>query len=247
MTADGRLTGLTPAAMALLVEPDAESLPTGEGVASVESTRQTLINAGLIDDGGSLHPAIAPDIEHIRSAEVGVVLQTSGHHACHQHHLWGGDAAMVALIEHRTGDSRLVRDRPDCLASALAKLLRLGPRPSDVLSGSESTFIELGGQPFLGLLSTDPDEREHGARLVARATAAWGREWGEEILTAQTWQASRMTVAHRRRVKDGQAADVIGLVDTPAGIAFAREDDGLVELVPTNPTEVWTLLINLLT
>jgi len=201
-----------------------------------------LREAGALAGEGPAHPALAAGLravtEPVCRLRLTLTDATGGAHAGDG---WvRGDAA--ALLLDLPGDSAGRRDllafHPSFLPAAIARTVRLGPRPG----GASGPPVRLAADALEDLLSADPARRGAAAARVPnvltrtaaeRLAAATWRVWR----AGMTWTGAGGAPAGREvRVADGGEE----------GLFLVESDGERGTLRPSTPTAVWRLLIRLL-
>jgi hypothetical protein len=122
---------------------------------------------------------------------------------------------------------------PDFLPAAIARLVRLGPRPR-----ARPEPVPLRAEPVDGLDAADPAVR-------TRAVAALGEALEQQRLGGP-WRAWRAGTTWSGRDGAGLGRRAVQVVDAEPGLFLAESDGEYATLWPTTPTAVWRLLVRLL-
>jgi hypothetical protein len=124
---------------------------------------------------------------------------------------------------------------PDFLPAALARVVRLGPRPR-----ARPEPVNVVADLLDVLLAFDPVQRRDGAERLADIL---GRAAGRRLASpSRIWQA-RMTWSGPG---DSLTTRSLYVVDSETGMFLAEFEDRRATLWPTTPTVIWRLLIRLL-
>jgi hypothetical protein len=211
------------------------------GVEPPRSLRVPLRGTGLVDDAGSLHPALVapmraaahPDavLELFRAADDGREARGRG---------WF--LAGAGLVSLDTTDKRVELMPVDAGfgPSALARLLGLGPRP------------RLGFQPVLAphglvadLLSPRPGTRANAAQYVAQSSADEQTQRFASRLEEGPWTWHSVRVEWPAR--DGTTATrALHVWDSDLGLAIFENRGDTVAIDPLDPTTLFLLLTKIL-
>lgn len=156
---------------------------------------------------------------------------------------WVSDDAAALLLDLPGGLHEFVTVHPSFLPAALARVVRLGPRPRVA-----NVPLQVRNALLDRLLSPDESVRSTAVEeLVAEIPAA------ERELTTAAAQALGSGLRHRWRVRiewtspDGSPGGRgVRVLDTEAGLWLTEPAVGVSVAWPTTPSAVWRTLISLL-
>jgi hypothetical protein len=190
-----------------------------------------LRDAGVVRDDG-LHPLVADALRAVTEPVCRLRLAlTDGGGRLKAGDGWlRADGAALLLDLPDEGLRDLVTLPADLLPAAIARVVRLGPRPTP-----EPEPLPVGSDLVAGLLAADPDERRRASDALAGVVRLNAGQW-------RTWRA-QMTWHDPRVGLTGRAVQV---VDAGPGLFLAASDGEQGTLWPTTPTAVWRILIRLL-
>lgn len=238
-----------PISFAALVEladapsPRADFVPDGLQERALAELRAN----GVFNNDCETHPKLIDPLGVVRSPEYTIRVTTAGEAGIHQHQLWGSESMAVVLAQLDDGSHQLLTTGPSFPAAALARLIRLRPRPriGDGLSDRLEPAV-LDERFMTSVLAQDADKRRGAVQKLASGTSIWGEDWTHALTDQPAWRASNISY---RSTASEEAEDEKGifLLDTPAGMAAGQHgSDGASTLVPVSPTVVWSTLAALL-
>ncbi|HEX6467581.1 MAG TPA: hypothetical protein VF069_00690 [Streptosporangiaceae bacterium] len=154
---------------------------------------------------------------------------------------WIDDGAAALLLDLPDGLREFVTLHPAFLPAALARVVRLGPRPRPRWEP-----VRLPAGRVAGLFAVDPAVRRSAA---ADAAAGEGETPGPgappPAILAGGWRAWRVEMTWTDP-GGGPAGDVLDVVDTgDAGLCLVELYDAEAALWPATATAVWRLLIRM--
>jgi hypothetical protein len=193
----------------------------GEGAAVDPALR----DAGVVRDGG-LHPLVADAMRSVAAPVCRLRLDLAGEDGPPKAgDGWlAGDGAALLLDLPEAGLRDLVSVPTDLVPAAIARLVRLGPRPRP-----EAEAPVFGPDLVAGLLAADPTDRRRAADALS--LSGW-RSW----LAQMAWSDPR----------SGLTGRAVQVIDAEAGLFLVDDDGERTTLWPTTPSAVWRLLVLLL-
>lgn len=201
-----------------------------------------LTAAGVLGDAGP-HPLLLPGLTAVHGPVCRLFLHVAGAAGVHLHHGWVDAEAAAFLLHVREGQVEFVTVGPTFVPAAIARVLRLAPRPPLGLDGF-GTHAEVVD----GLFAENSSERNEALTALRAAASGVRLEAWETAVQDRTWRACRAAVSWTG--PDGEPAGRdVAILDTPAGILRVdrAEPPGISALwTPTSMTSVWRSLTALL-
>ncbi|WP_163508627.1 hypothetical protein [Fodinicola acaciae] len=156
---------------------------------------------------------------------------------------WVCDDAAALLLDLPDELHEFVTVHPTFLPAALARVVRLGPRPR-----TATMPLQVRNTLLDELLSADESVRATAVDALIAETPE-----GERELTAEAARALGSGLSHRWRVRiewtapDGSPGGRgIRVLDTAAGLWITEPTVGVSVVWPTTPSAVWRTLISLM-
>jgi len=194
-----------------------------------------LRDAGVVRPQGP-HPALAPGLQAVTEPVCRLRLRlTDEAMRLKSGEAWVAAGAAALLLDLPDGPRDFLTMPPDFLPAAIARVVRLGPRPR---AGAEP--VNVAADLLEDIPSSDPARRRGAVnRLAAMLVSSTGGRFARpsRIWHAQmTWSSPGDTLTRR----------TLYVLDNEAGMFLAEFEGRRATLWPTTPTAVWRLLIRLL-
>jgi hypothetical protein len=194
----------------------------------------TLTAAGVYSAQG-LHPLLGPGLAAVRAPVCRLRIQVAGAFGSHLHQGWIAAEAAASLLHGHSDHHEFLTTGPTFTPAAIARVLRLEPRPAPTHSALRISAHELVDQLF----APDP-----ATRLAALADIVREPDPPDEH-----WRAGRavLTWAGPYGVPTGRELTVL---DRPSGILIAerQERSGATTAIwtPATTSALWRRIVMLL-
>ena len=194
-----------------------------------------LRSAGAVR-GRQPHPVLVPVLGAVAEPVCGLRLElVDDQRRTEQGEGWvAGDAAALLLESPEAGQCELVAVHPMFLPAAIARIVRLGPRPR--IPAAEP--LQVRPELLDRLTSHHSGVREDAARELPPGATAAALASGLRL----DWSVR----ASWTGLRDSLGGRTLRVLDTVAGLWLVEPGGGAMVVWPTTPTAVWRALVLLL-